>query len=301
MELPFEEKKPTELQVIKQNLELLIAKAIDNRLSSKASGADAYVKRFAEYVVSIARHRAELAKPPADGQEAKAYDPLSIICLNWDVLLDNALNDALLADDASRGLYDPFGVVDYCCYVSSIEPENFRIRAGLWSLGCRGFNVKMLKIHGSMNWLQCSGCQRLYIEFGPKLNLANYTNAKLCRHCLKHGHSHGLRSSLIMPTFLKDLSNFQIKVVWHNTGVELMEARRLVFIGYSLPHADFEFRQLVARMIYKEAEIHVVLFDDNTDEGSRRYKEEVARYEQFFSGHKISFEPKGVLEYVKKL
>jgi hypothetical protein len=75
-----------------------------------------------------------------------------------------------------------------------------------------------------------------------------------------------------------------------------MEARKLVFIGYSLPHADFEFRQLLSRMVHKDAKIEVVLWD-----GSPRFKDECERYESFFSKHALSLEPKGVLEFVRKL
>jgi hypothetical protein len=104
-----------------------------------------------------------------------------------------------------------------------------------------------------------------------------------------------------MPTFLKDLSNFQIKLIWQNAGVELMEAQRLVFIGYSLPHADFEFRQLLSRMVHKKAKVDVVLYDDGTPEGTRRYEDECKRYRQFFSGRTLSFESRGVIEFVRKL
>ena len=105
-----------------------------------------------------------------------------------------------------------------------------------------------------------------------------------------------MRSALVIPTFLKDLTNFQIKLIWQNAGVEIMEARRLVFIGYSLPHADFEFRQLLSRMVHKDAKIEVVLWGD-----SPRYDEECERYERFFSKHATSFGPKGVLKFVENL
>lgn len=106
-----------------------------------------------------------------------------------------------------------------------------------------------------------------------------------------------------MPTFLKDLSNFQIKLIWQNAGVELMEARRLVFLGYSLPYADFEFRQLISRMVHKDAAIHVVLYEDTSDpDGPRRYADECNRYRQFFSRHtNLTFEPGGVTAFVAKL
>ena len=104
-----------------------------------------------------------------------------------------------------------------------------------------------------------------------------------------------------MPTFLKDLSNFQIKLVWQNAGVELMEARKLVFIGYSLPHADFEFRQLLSRMVHKNAAIEVVLYKGKGAAAQRCYEAEEERYRQFFGERELVFNSKGVEDYVKTL
>jgi hypothetical protein len=102
-----------------------------------------------------------------------------------------------------------------------------------------------------------------------------------------------------MPTFLKDLSNFQIKLVWQNAGVELMEARRLVFIGYSLPHADFEFRQLLSRMVHQDATIDVVLYEGPSEDDKRQYRVEQDRYRQFFGDRRITLHARGVMDFVK--
>lgn len=75
-----------------------------------------------------------------------------------------------------------------------------------------------------------------------------------------------------------------------------MEARKIVFIGYSLPDADFEFRQLLSRMIHCDAEIEVVLWG-----AADSYEEEEKRFRRFFAGKKISFEPGGVIAYVNCL
>ncbi|MBX3427674.1 MAG: hypothetical protein KF688_18490 [Pirellulales bacterium] len=259
-----------------------------------------YVQRFATRLVNMAAKRGELAQTPGCESEAKRYDPFSIISLNWDILLDNALDTALKAKDAVHGTghYDAFGVVDYCCYVSSFEEGDNRIRSGLWSLGAKGYNVKLLKLHGSMNWLQCPNCQRLFTSFNEKLVVSRKIGTH-CRHCNDHQIRAKLRGTLVMPTFLKDFSNFQLKLVWQNAAVELMEATNLVFIGYSLPHADFEFRQLLTRMVRRSAPIHVVLYEDAKDRA--RYREEVARYKQFFTGHRLTFDPEGVIEYVRKI
>jgi hypothetical protein len=142
------------------------------------------------------------------------------------------------------------------CYVSSVAEYEPRVRSGLWTLGARGYNLKLLKLHGSMNWLQCSRCQQLFVSFDEKINIPNYINARLCRHCEKRNVQARLQGSLVMPTFLKDLSNFQVKLVWQNAAIELMEADHLVFIGYSLPQADFEFRPMLTRMVSKHAKHH---------------------------------------------
>ena len=102
-----------------------------------------------------------------------------------------------------------------------------------------------------------------------------------------------LKTTLVMPTFLKDFSNFQLKLVWQNTAVELMEASKLVFIGYSLPESDFEFRQLLSRMIHRSAQIDVVLWG-----GAEAYTKEKERFDQFFAGHAIQHFSEGAAAYV---
>jgi len=291
-------KTPAELQIIRGQIEYLISLAIDRAFDSKPDDAKQYVRNFAKYLVEKASIRARKARGTSNASEAKAYDPFSIISLNWDILLDKCFFQALGEHDHWKtGGYEPIGVVDYCCYISSVGSREQRIRPGLWTLGARGYNVKLLKIHGSMNWLQCSNCQRLFVSFDEKINIPNFINVETCHHCRNYDIEAKLQGSLIMPTFLKDLSNFQIKLVWQNAGVELMEAQRLVFIGYSLPHADFEFRQLLSQMVHKNAKVDVVLYDD----GTRRYEDECKRYRQFFSGRTLSFEPRGVVEFVRKL
>ena len=77
-----------------------------------------------------------------------------------------------------------------------------------------------------------------------------------------------------MPTFLKDLNNVQIKLVWQNAGVELSEADRIIFMGYSFPAADFEMRQLLSRTIKHDSKIEVVLLNqkDESDTTSPEYR-----------------------------
>ncbi|HEV7404748.1 MAG TPA: hypothetical protein VGO11_17535 [Chthoniobacteraceae bacterium] len=302
--VPFRGQTVEQLQRLRSQMEYLVSLAIDKSFDAKNKKdalAGSYIEEFARHLARLASIRATKAKTESLAS-AKAYDPFSIISLNWDMALDNALFEALNVNDAYEERdYAPIGVVDYCCYISSLKKHAPRIQSGLWTLGAQGYNVKLLKIHGSMNWLQCSNCQRLFVDFNEKKTIPNFLQPGECRHCFRHHIKARLQGSLVMPTFLKDLSNFQIKLIWQNAGVELMEADKLVFVGYSLPHADFEFKQLLARMVRDDAELEVVLYHSNKAASKRSYEQEVDRYKQFFGTRKITSRGDGVEKFVRRL
>lgn len=191
-----------DLLSLRNKIDYLISLAIQHRFLTVPITDSDYVRKFAKYLTEKAAVRATKAIGVRNKKEAEDYDPFSIISLNWDILLDNALNETLSNRDGPvTDDYAPFGVVDYCCYISSLRADDRRIRTGLWTLGCRGYNIKLLKLHGSMNWLQCPNCQQLFIGFDEKQNILNFTDPMPCRHCRKHGHESTLRGSLVMPTF----------------------------------------------------------------------------------------------------
>jgi len=45
-------------------------------------------------------------------------------------------------------------------------------------MGKGGFNVKLLKLHGSLNWLQCPRCNRLFVDFDNKIAVGQYITKK---------------------------------------------------------------------------------------------------------------------------
>ncbi len=119
-------------------MEYLLSLAIDNEFVSKPHAAKTYVRDFANYLVAKASVRATKARGTEDASIPKAYDPFLVISLNWDIILETCLYQALGDHDHwEKGDYKPIGVVDYCCYISSIGPEQERIRSGLWTLGAR--------------------------------------------------------------------------------------------------------------------------------------------------------------------
>ncbi len=265
----------------------LIYNLIGLTLNHLLSGpSPAYIEKFAELVTESASKRGS--------NKYRDVDPISIISTNWDILLDNAIKKKL--DDN----WPQKSVVDYCCYISSHDENDKSVIPGLEMLGMGGFNVKLLKLHGSLNWLQCPRCMRVYVAFNRKTAVEQMWNRDQCRHCNKHfgkSESHTLGSNLIMPTFLKDLTNPQYKLIWQNAGVEIAEATKLVFIGYSLPQADFEMRQVLSRMTKDSAEVEVVDYDDGTPK-TEALKE---RFKVFFGKREPRFYLEGASQYILSL
>ena len=258
-----------------------------------------YIENFAKYINNIAKRRLDDLKK----------DEIAIITSNWDILLDNELNKLTreFSENDQRVGNKRLAVLDYCCYISSLQNDEF-IKPGLFALGKEGYNIKYLKLHGSMNWLHCPNCQRMYIKYNVKTMLSNQ---KYCKHCktnygLDNVKSIELKSNLLLPTFIKDLSNIQIQLIWQNAGIELSEASKIVFIGYSLPQADFEIRQLLSRCIPNHTEIEVVLYPGrkNNLKSEEDKNAEMIPWKTFF-GNRIKSEKnfifKTVPEYVESL
>lgn len=245
----------------------------------------AYVDNFAQHLITECSLR--------KNKEYKKLDKISVISTNWDILLDTSLQRIIN--------HHHHAVVDYCCYISSYRENDDSVKPGLEILGEGGFNVKLLKLHGSLNWLQCPRCQRVYVDMDNKIAIDNYKFPINCRHCdknFKEQNGHKLSSNIIMPTFLKNLSNPQYKLIWQNAGIELSEATKIVFIGYSLPQADFEMRQLLSRMVRSDAIIEVV--DYAKSESEQKYIDTINRFKMFFGSRKLTPFHIGAKEYINQ-
>jgi len=212
-------------------------------------------------------------------QQDTRDDSITFVTTNWDIILDNALYRAI---DQKKG------TIDYCCHTTPYYQQPGNMPA-LLALGLGYFSIKLLKMHGSLNWLFCPRCERLYTTFNEKISHLEYVSKPTCRICNKR---YGNRTSadkgpplvgqLLMPTYIKDLANVQIKLIWQNAGIEFSEAARIVFVGYSFPIADFELRGLLARSVPHSTEIHVVTHSEDELELERRYR-------SFFGRRKVMF------------
>lgn len=272
-----------EVKIKREEVVYLIAKMLKEILTSSSK----------DYIDKFAMHLVEKCEKRKEGNYGKV-DAVSVITTNWDILLDTSIQKVI--DDC----HIKKAVVDYCCHISSFNEHDDRVKPGLEILGKGGFNVKVLKLHGSLNWLHCPRCQRLYVDPENKISVDQWHFEAKCRHCednFGHENSHILTSNIIIPTFLKNLSNPQYKIIWQNAGIELSEASKIIFVGYSLPQADFELRQLFSRMVRKDVEIEVVGYSKNPI-GDKDFEDLKTRYESFFGNRlKLPVFQGGAREY----
>ncbi|MBI5307036.1 MAG: hypothetical protein HZB37_01535 [Planctomycetes bacterium] len=118
--------------------------------------------------------------------------------------------------------------------------------------------IPVLKLHGSLNWVQCKECGAIvpwqlpkYFSkyswqlFGEPKNVVLGIGSHLQTY--KHGeHSVWEEPVVVPPTWNKyDYHNMLAKV-WSSAAHELGEAENIFVIGYSLPPTDAFFRYLYA-------------------------------------------------------
>ncbi len=238
-----------------------------------------YIQKIADYVVEQ-----KVVRPKSD--------KVSFITTNWDIILDNAIYRSINKQNLKNG------VIDYCCHTTQYDTED-KIMPSLLAKGKGYYNVKILKLHGSLNWLFCPRCNRLYTKFYKKISTHEFIKRPVCRICDKNfrntnSNDQGpmLTGQLLMPTYMKDLSNVQFKMIWQKANIELSEAKKIIFIGYSFPMADFEIRQLLSRNVPHDTEIEVVLKGNN--------KEIERRYRSFFGRRNINFNIEGAEKYIEE-
>lgn len=225
----------------------------------------------------------------------------SIISLNWDSVIEECVYWCLKKIGGLRK-----ADIDYCCYTSPIGQHCVHTPSILQK--AKGIkNIKLLKMHGSANWIRCPNCNRLYTGIGSSDSVWNlYVFPRACHHCCdvekkENTLTTNVEPFFISPTYLKVFNNAHIQMTWYNAHVELQEADKVVFVGYSLPEADYHLRTLLRRSIRRTAKIEVVLVA--SDQAPKKLFQSCGRfyaskrYEDFFGYTKVRFYWGGTKNY----
>ena len=173
----------------------------------------------------------------------------AVLNLNWDCEVEKGLTRAQKVRD-----------FDYGCDArqARFEGNNLGLidRPG-------ATNFRLLKPHGSINWLYCDACREVYwlppyqtekiaqtlfrtrdwsiVKRGT--NTANTLNPK-CPLC----GSRALGTRLATFSYRKALDFPMHEATWRQAETFLRKAESWIFFGYSMPGADYEFKHLLKRV-----------------------------------------------------
>lgn len=226
----------------------------------------------------------------------------SFVVTNWDIVLERVLIDLGNIYKINYG----FECYDWASHSLKTKNEN---------------DIIISKMHGSSNWIYCETCTKIFFDLYRKLalhekvgifksdfsffNEANaFINPTWNNHvpnCPSCGNK-TLSSHIATFSYKKSYRTFAYPVIWHNSQLQLSESDEWIFIGYSLPDSDYEFKHMLKsselslkRKADKEyPKIKVILKDDKNAEN---------RYLNFFGEriNKDNIYQKGLKDYVNNI
>jgi NAD-dependent SIR2 family protein deacetylase len=186
----------------------------------------------------------------------------SFISTNYDILIDNALSNMRRTR-----------LLDYGLDFTNFENSNDWKRPDETA-------IKLHKIHGSLNWLFCSTCNRPTITPYEKgvIRLMEIHSSKKCNEC---GTQY--EPIIVPPTYYKNMSNHVLSSVWNKCEVELRDTKHLIFCGYSFPEADTHIKYLLKRIQYNNSGLRkITVINHFENKCDKAIEIERARYKRFF-------------------
>lgn len=165
----------------------------------------------------------------------------SILSLNYDIIVDNAL--------ASHSYTRPALLIDYGLAVRyALESDHILREYNLSAEPQQNPPPPLYKLHGSLNWLYCPSCQQLDVTIGEKGVHYIYEEGShyACPVCQVR-----YDPLIITPTLLKTYDNMLLRQVWRGAEDKVAKADEVVFIGYSLPDADVQLRCMLKRALFR--------------------------------------------------
>ena len=176
-----------------------------------------------------------------------------LLSLNYDTLLDHAL-------------LKTYKSLDYGVRFSEIHGQLPKTR----KTDSNKETPLYIKLHGSINWLQCPNCQSFYCYQGAEeLSKVFDSKAELCPH--DNGY---LRGIIVSPTWNKRYTSAPLSLLWIKASKHLRSIKRLTFIGYSLSDVDMRVIYLIKRSLFNNpANVEIRVIDpEPTGKIFKRYE-----------------------------
>jgi hypothetical protein len=218
-----------------------------------------------------------------------------VISLNYDIIADNSF--VRMGED--------FGTKGFPDYGTDIASDFYRERDRVG---------RLLKLHGSLNWLYCPNCHRLDLGLSES---GRYTakvldelwSVRRAEQTLEHRYTcHGspcvdcgtwVRPVLISPSFQKDYRNPHIAAIWRQADAMLRKAKRIIFVGYSLPEDDIHVVYLLKRAAghLRNGDVTVVEYDAAQMRVAHAHP--VGRRYMWLFGDGIDWHPEGFSPWIE--
>jgi len=188
-----------------------------------------------------------------------------VISYNYDLLMDNALRDCGMLTDS--GYLLPFRQVS---------------DGGAWDRpDDEPSKVKLLKLHGSLNWMRCIRCDSNFMMRNEKMDRWMTSIPEECPTCGADGSNY-LERLLVPPLLTKNYSDHAISYLWTEANRHIRTIREVVAIGYSLPPTDFASETLLRTSLeYSQRSIPLTLVNP--------CEEVFKRYSKIFAPNKITW------------
>lgn len=149
----------------------------------------------------------------------------TVISLNYDTVLDSALHEA--GWDPAVG-YSLKGGTKKVKWKPQPGIEDSRVR-----------RLKLLKLHGSLNWFARGSTKRLHEVFDKKPSL-------VCAP--SHNSRSGYVRQIIPPIYGKSFRHSHWAHLWMKAYEECLKADLFVVVGCSLINTDFHLRAFLSRV-----------------------------------------------------
>jgi hypothetical protein len=214
-QFPKAEKTVNSLLEFRMLLERAIISALDTPiLESNASRAR--LSAFANWVNKEAK---------------KENQSLGIISTNYDTALESKLFDL---DRENVSKHFDFG---FSWRAVSKDKIHERPADPLY---------RFYKLHGSLNWLRCELCERIYINRSYSITPQAFRDRVDGENTCYCGHAR-LRAVIVAPSLVRDMRDANLLEVWKHALELLRTANEWIIIGYSFPPEDIAIRSLFIR------------------------------------------------------
>lgn len=200
----------------------------------------------------------------------------SVITTNWDTICEQIFESVGIKYDNCLNC-DSY----YKKYTTRVKPQ-------------------IAKIHGSINWFTCSNCDSLIIKpKGKETELLLSDKKVYCAKCNTKQKKNDILfiPEIITPTMVKQFTKQMYINIWQNAQYLLENANQIIFVGYSMPLADFEFRFILTKYISPHAKISVVLHESDKKEPGEKHEVPEDRYRCAFPKNDIDFYYNGFTDF----